>query len=104
MSKYLTKSWMYNTGFIPAKATPVRERQGLDSQLVSSACVGSPITEQYVPYGGGSARRPQQYNYQSNLVNADMQKLYPITLAQIDYDLPPVPTDCPCLSYLHEYN
>jgi len=98
---------MYNTGFIPAKATPVRERQGLDSQLVSSACVDLPVTERYVPYVGGEcargAPRPQRYNYQSNLINADMQKLYPITMSRVDYDLAPIPDDCPCLDFLHEY-
>ena len=107
MSKYIPQSWMYNTGFIPAKATPVRERQGLDSQLVSNACVDLLAKERYVPYVGGEcargAPRPQRYDYQSNIVNAEMQNLYPITMPRVRYNLSPIPDNCPCLDFLHEY-
>ena len=78
---------MYNTGFIPEEATAVRERQGLSSQLVSSACAD--LVEHYLPYKGtcrpyGEKRLPR-YNYQANILNADMKNLYPITMTDVNY-------------------
>ena len=106
MAKYLTNSWMYNTGFIPAKDTSAREQQGLESQLIANACVLP--SESYVPYTGECKsygdKRPYRYNYQSNIVNADMKNLYPLNATQVDYGLKPIPNDCPCLDFLHEYN
>ena len=108
MSNYIWTSWMYDTGFIPAKATGVREKQGLDSQLISSACANTvDYAEKYVPYIGGECAshvaRAKRYNYQDNLVNADMQNLYPVTMPNVNYRLPPLPASCQCLQFLHEY-
>ena len=90
MNNYLTLTNMYNTGFIPEEATAIRERQGLSSQLVSTACAD--LVERYLPYKGTCSpygkQRLHRYNYQANIVNADMQNLYPIPMTNVNYNLP----------------
>lgn len=64
---------MYNTGFIHPGATAVRIKQGLTPQIITNACESNQQT-------------------QNDMYSAKQVKL--------DYGLPTIPDNCPCLDYI----
>lgn len=84
MSNYLTPQKMFNVGFLPADSGNVRIKQGLMPQEISNDCVYT--VEQY-----GYGNLPKECNNKN---------MYPAKQAQMSYDLPKIPDNCPCLRYI----
>jgi hypothetical protein len=87
MNNYLVAPKLYNTGFINPKANELRIKQGLAPQDVSNACDYNTFSE--------------LDKYQGTQPNEIHQKrLYPAKQTQLDYGLPQIPDNCPCLDYI----
>ena len=79
----------YNTGFKTKYETPIRIKQNLDPQDITSACAYSkPYLTSYptkcVPEGSVC--------YQNTL--------YPAKQVQLSYGIPKIPNYCPCTDYI----
>ena len=88
---YLTKPILYNTGFL-LDEKELRIKQGLLPQGLSNNCyvnVNQPINSEY---------------YVSNSISQNLLKnpyynnvLFPIKQPFVNYGIPTIPYDCPCL-------
>lgn len=84
---YITDTKFFNTGYIPNDANKKREKQGLDSQFISNACLQymKSSNEQNLPY----------FN----------TMYYPVKATPLPtYGQKPIssnPQQCPCVAYIH---
>jgi hypothetical protein len=80
MNNLKTKRF-YCTGFIPLSNDKSREKQSLESQLITGTCF--------------NLSRAQIINNYSSL-------MYPIKLPKVEYNLPPINEDESCLEFLNK--
>ena len=90
MDNYFVPPKLYNTGFINTKANELRIKQGLAPQDISNACNYNSINSNLHKYQKKQTQRDTIYQ----------DRLYPAKQTQLDYGLPQIPDNCPCLDYM----
>ena len=88
---YLTKPILYNTGFL-LDDKELRIKQGLLPQGLSNNCyvnINQPIKNEYI------SRNIEDNNLLKNPYYNNV--LFPIKQPFVNYGIPPIPYNCPCL-------
>lgn len=89
MSNYLVAPKLYKTGFLSSNANVLRIKQGLTPQDISNVC--------YIP---SPSTNTSYDEIQREITQSDF---HPAKQTQLDYRLPKIPNNCPCLDYLSKF-
>jgi hypothetical protein len=89
MSNDIKTKRFYSTGFIPLSNDDSRKKQGLASQLITNSCIAN--NSNLLSFADGSDN--SKFN----------ELMYPINQTKLEYNLPPIPENAPCLRYLKYY-